>query len=77
MSETVRSVFLQCRRVQCVLRLLNGLCDKLGVDFFVSGLIIRSVYCARRKSMAVLVNFLFVQAQLAIWFTRDERLWYD
>ncbi len=48
-----------------------GLCDKLGEDLFVSGLILGSVYSARRKSKAV--NFLFGQAQLAVWLTHGNK----
>lgn len=59
-------VFLQCSRLRSVFELLRFLCDTLGEDSSVQTFIL--------GPFAVLVNFLFGQAKLAIWLTRKNKL---
>ena len=71
-SETLVHLFVQCPRLTVLFELLKrlflGLGEKFSFDLFIFG----PKYCAQKKSVHTLVNFLSGSAKLAIWLTRKN-----
>ena len=70
-SETVHHMF--SARLMPLMSRLECLCKRLGVEFTVGIFIIGTGIRIRKRQMWV-VDFLFAQANLAIWLTRRKRV---
>ena len=73
-TETVYHLFVQCPRLGEMFRQLRGWFNSLGEGFSYSSFIFGPRYCARRKAVHQLINFLSGTAKLAIWKTRKNRV---
>ena len=73
-SETVYHLFVQCLRLGEMFMQLQRWFSSLGEGFLYSFFIFDPRYCARRKAVQQLINFLSGKAKLAIWKTRKNRV---
>lgn len=72
-SETLVHLFVQCPRLLPMFDLLKVWFQGLGEVFSFSLFIFGPKYCAKKKTVHTLLNFLSGSAKLAIWLTRRSR----
>ena len=72
-NETLEHLFIQCPRLCALFELLERWFRGLGELFVFDLFIFGPKYCAKKKDVHSLVNFVSGAAKLAIWLTRRNR----
>ena len=72
--EPVYHLFVQCPRLDELLRQVQRCFNSRGKGFLYSSFIFGPHYCAQKKAVHQLINFLSGTAALAIWKTRKNMM---